>query len=221
MRQNTSSPRASLPFQCFHTCTAPNIASKVAVLFVRGANHNRLKISIATFSENEDHTTPMHYTGSCSGIHRFEAPLTADKSQNVLTYYFKIALKDENDNIVDVVWYSSLGMSREPPLRQHCYAIELFNPHPQWAIDSIFYQIYPDKFASSRGYFTVDGNKVATDGPIKNKEFEFANIDDTHCGGDLDGVATMLPYIRSLGCDSIYLSPIFKASYTPISSHFA
>ena len=82
MRQNTSSPRASLPFQCFHTCTAPNLASKVAVLFVRGANHNRLKISIATFSENEDHTTPMHYTGSCSGIHRFEAPLTADKSQN-------------------------------------------------------------------------------------------------------------------------------------------
>ena len=212
MRQNTSSPRASLPFQCFHTCTAPNLASKVAVLFVRGANHNRLKISIATFSENEDHTTPMHYTGSCSGIHRFEAPLTADKSQNLLTYYFKIALKDENDNIVDVVWYSSLGMSRETPLRQHCYAIELFNPHPQWAIDSIFYQIYPDKFASSRGYFTVDGNKVATDGPIKNKEFEFANIDDTHCGGDLDGVATMLPYIRSLGCDSIYLSPIFKAS---------
>lgn len=211
MRQNTSSQRSSLPFQCFHTCTAPHLSSKNAVLFVRGANHNRLEISIATFCQNEDLTTKMTYTGSCSGIHRFEAPLAADKSQNLLTYYFKIALKDEEGKLVDVVWYSSLGMSREPPLMQHCYAIELFNPHPQWAIDSIFYQIYPDKFASSRGYFTVDGNKIQADGPIKNKEFEFINIEKTHCGGDLDGIATMLPYIRSLGCDTIYLSPIFKA----------
>lgn len=211
MRQNTSSPRSSLPFQCFHTCSAPHLASKTAVLFVRGANHNRLKISIVTFAQNEDHTNAMTYTGSCSGIHRFEAPLSADKSQNLLTYYFKIALTDEKSNVVDVVWYSSLGMSREPPLMQHCYSIELFDPHPQWALDSVFYQIFPDKFASSRGYFTVDGNRVQADAPIRNKDFEFVNIDETHCGGDLDGVAAMLPYIRSLGCDSIYLTPVFKS----------
>lgn len=211
MRQNTSSPRASLPFQCFHTCSAPGTDPTHAVLFVRGANHNRLKIWIATFSQNEDVSNTMTYTGSCSGIHRFEAPLTADKSQNLLTYYFKICLTDMEGNTEDVVWYSSLGMSREPPLKQHCYALELFNTHPQWAIDSIVYQIYPDKFASSSGSFHVDGNKIDSDAPIKAKDFEFVNIDSTHCGGDLDGIATMLPYLRSLGCDTIYLTPIFKA----------
>ena len=88
MRQNTSSQRATLPFQCFHTCTAPGMSTNNtvnAVLFVRGANHNRLKISIVNFTQYEDHKNPMTYTGSCSGIHRFEAPLYADKSQNLLT----------------------------------------------------------------------------------------------------------------------------------------
>ncbi|MGN0914987.1 MAG: alpha-amylase family glycosyl hydrolase [Succinivibrio sp.] len=214
MRQNTSSQRATLPFQCFHTCSAPDVSTTNAVLFVRGANHNRLKISIVTFSQNEDHRNPMNYTGSFSGIHRFEAPLTLgnDKSQNLVTYYFKIALCDNDGKVVDVVWYSSLGMSREPPLMQHCYAIEMFNTHPQWAIDTVIYQIFPDKFASSSGFFNVDGTKVATDAPIKLKDFEFINLDETHCGGDLDGVASMLPYIRSLGCDTIYMTPIFKAA---------
>ena len=206
MRQNTSSQRATLPFQCFHTCTAPGMSTNNtvnAVLFVRGANHNRLKISIVNFTQYEDHKNPMTYTGSCSGIHRFEAPLYADKSQNLLTYYFKIMLTDKEGNVKDVVWYSSLGMSREPPLMQHCYALEIFNTHPQWALDAVVYQIFPDKFASSSGSFNVDGGKVDTSAPIKQKDFEYVDLDNTHCGGDLDGVATMLPYIRSIGCDTI------------------
>lgn len=212
MRQNTSSPRQSLPFQCFHTCTAPGVDSNNAVLFVRGANHKRLKISIVSFSQNEDVPTPMTYTGSCSGIHRFEAPLKTDKSQNLLTYYFKIALlSNEDGKVEDVVWYSSLGMSREPPLMQHCYSIELFNTHPQWAIDSIVYQIFPDRFAASSGSFHVDGNVIDAEVPTRHKDFEYINLDEIHCGGDLDGISAMLPYIRSLGCDSIYLTPIFKA----------
>ena len=211
MRQNTTTPRQTLPFQCFHTCTAPRVESSNAVLFVRGANHNRLKISIVSFSQNEDVPTPMTYAGSYSGIHRFEAPLKTDKSQNLLTYYFKIALLSKEGKVEDVVWYSSLGMSREPPLMQHCYSIELFNTHPQWAIDSIVYQIFPDRFAASSGAFHVDGNTIDAEVTTHHKDFEYINLDEIHCGGDLDGVAAMHPYIRSLGCDSIYLTPIFKA----------
>lgn len=229
MRQNTSSQRASLPFQCFHTCTAPGVDASNAELFVRGVNHSRLKIWIVSFSQNEDVKNPMTYSGSYSGIHRFVAPLNADKSHNLITYYFKIMLSDKDGVPVDVVWYSSLGMSREPPLRQHCYVIELFNTHPQWAMDSVIYQIYPDKFAASSGNFTVDGSKVNADSPVRLKDFEFVNLDETHCGGDLDGVATMLPYIRGLGCDTIYLTPIFKApsvhkydteDYDVVDTHF-
>ena len=50
MRQNTSSPRACLPFQCFHTSTGPGRLSNSAVLYVRGANHKRLRICLAMYS---------------------------------------------------------------------------------------------------------------------------------------------------------------------------
>ena len=66
MRQNTSSQRASLPFQCFHTCTAPGVDASNAELFVRGVNHSRLKIWIVSFSQNEDVKNPMTYSGSYS-----------------------------------------------------------------------------------------------------------------------------------------------------------
>jgi len=211
MRQNTISQRASLPFQCFHTSTAPGEDASNVVIFVRGANHKRLKISLITFYQNENMEALMNYTGSYSGIHRFVAPLTTDNSSNLQTYYFKLCLLDENGVVCDVVFYSSLGMSREPPLMQHCYAVELYNSHPQWAMDSVFYEIFPDRFASSLGYFTVDGTKVMTDAPIRPKDFELTNLKATHCGGDLDGVGTMLPYIRNLGCDTILLTPVFKA----------
>ena len=53
MRQNTSSPRACLPFQCFHTSTGPGLLGNIAVLYVRGANHKRLRISLVTFPQHE------------------------------------------------------------------------------------------------------------------------------------------------------------------------
>ena len=142
MRQNTCSPRASLPFQCFHTCTAPGRDHSNAVLFVRGANHRRLRIELVTFPQHEPVAISMKYTGTSSGIHRYESQINIDSGTNFQRYCFKVALlsgSDDNEELMvqDVVWYSSLGMSRERPLLQHCFAYELFNTHPQWAPDLI------------------------------------------------------------------------------------
>ncbi len=212
MRQNTTSPRACLPFQCFHTCTAPGRDHNSAVLFVRGANHKRLQIHLITFPQHEIVRSPMTYGGTSSGIHRFTANINVDSGANLQRYAFKIALLNDELKIIDVVWYSSLGMSRERPLLQHCFAYELFNTHPTWALDLILYEVFPDKFASSRGYFNVDGTKIDPHSPAKPKSFEYVDLEKIHCGGDLDGVGDMLPYIRQLGCDGLYLTPIFKSN---------
>lgn len=212
MRQNTTSLRPCLPFQCFHTCAAPGRTHNSAVLFVRGANHERLRIHLITFPQHEIVRTPMDYTGTSSGIHRFVTPINIDSGANLQRYAFKIALLDDQKQIIDVVWYSSLGMSRERPLLQHCFAFELFNTHPTWALDLILYEIFPDKFASSRGSFNVDGTRIEADAPAKPKLFEYIDLDEVHCGGDLDGIGDMLPYLRRLGCDGIYLTPIFKSN---------
>ncbi len=229
MRQNTSSPRTNLPFQCFHTCTAPGDNHKFTVLFVRGASPKRLSAKLVAFPQNEPVRVDMLYTGSKAGIHRFVAQIPLDEGANLQRYSFKIALLNDKQETIDVVWYSSLGMSREPPLLQHCFAFELNDVHPSWVKDLILYQIFPDRFASSKGYFTIDATHYAADTPIHNDSFEYKDLDEVHCGGDLDGISNMLPYIRGMGFDGIYLTPIFKATspnkydvedYDVIDSHF-
>ena len=211
MRQNTSSPRANLPFQCFHTCTAPGTNHETVVLYVRGANPHRLSCKLVSFPQHEPKRVEMRYIGSKSGIHRFTANISVDEGDNFQWYCFKIILFNADRQITDVVWYSSLGMSRECPLLQHCFAFELRSRHPEWVKDLILYQIFPDRFATSKDYFTIDADRHSADAPIHANVFEYKNIEEVHCGGDLDGASAMLPYLKDMGFNGIYLTPIFKA----------
>lgn len=237
MRQNTSSPRACLPFQCFHTCTAPGQDHRTAVLFARGAAHRRLRVNLVTFPQHEPVRVIMNYGGSSSGIHRFTAPIGIDSSSNFQRYCFKIELlapgtdplSTDSAGVLDSVWYSSLGMSRERPLLQHCFAFEVFNTHPQWVPKLICYQVLPDRFASSQGFFSMDGTRFSAEDFIKPKDLEYIDIDHVHCGGDLDGLGDMLPYLRRLGCDGVYLTSLFDApaydksatrDYFTVDAHF-
>lgn len=234
MRQNTSSPRQSLPFQCFHTCTGPGRLQNLAILYVRGANHRRLRVSLVTFPQHEPVAVDMSYSGSSSGIHRFVCPMNIDSGANFQRYCFRIVLLSLPENgkeseALDKVWYSSLGMSREIPLLQHCFAFELFNTHPEWAPDLVCYEILPDRFASSQGHFSIDGQEVSAEEPLRERDFEYTDFNEVHFGGDLDGVANMLPYLRGLGCDCLILNSVFKAGsvtkedvqdYDTVDPHF-
>lgn len=59
------------------------------------------------------------------------------------------------------------------------------NPHPLWLNDAVFYEVYPQSFQDSNG----DGI------------------------GDLPGVIQRLDYIRSLGCNAIWLNPCFESPF--------
>ena len=61
-----------------------------------------------------------------------------------------------------------------------------FQPHlPAWLKDAVFYQIFPPSFQDSNG----DGI------------------------GDLPGITSRLDYIKSLGCNAIWLNPIFESPF--------
>jgi cyclomaltodextrinase len=73
---------------------------------------------------------------------------------------------------------------------------------PAWARDAIFYQVFPDRFASS--------DRVRKPGPLEPwdtppTEFGFK-------GGDLLGLTERLPYLEDLGINAIYLTPIFASA---------
>ena len=73
---------------------------------------------------------------------------------------------------------------------------------PAWVRDAIFYQIFPDRFASSERV-PKPGVLEPWDAPPTNHGFK---------GGDLRGIAERLDYLEDLGITAIYLTPIFSSA---------
>ena len=73
---------------------------------------------------------------------------------------------------------------------------------PAWVRDAVFYQIFPDRFASSE--------RVAKPGPLE----PWDSPPTTHGfkGGDLIGIAERLDHIADLGATALYLTPIFSSA---------
>ncbi len=86
---------------------------------------------------------------------------------------------------------------------------------PDWIKGGVIYQIFPDRFYSSKENFRAQKGKVLREDwggmPrfLPNEEGEVLNND--FFGGDLKGITQKLDYLKSLGVNCIYLNPIFKA----------
>jgi len=73
---------------------------------------------------------------------------------------------------------------------------------PDWVRDAVFYQIFPDRFATSV--------RVAKPGPME--PWDAAPTTHGFKGGDLLGIAEHLPYLASLGVNALYLTPVFASA---------
>ncbi len=70
---------------------------------------------------------------------------------------------------------------------------------PTWVQDSVFYQIFPDRFA----------NGSATNDPINVRPWGEKPTITNFMGGDLSGIIDRMYYLLDLGINAIYLNPIF------------
>lgn len=73
---------------------------------------------------------------------------------------------------------------------------------PAWVKDTIFYQIFPDRFAKS-ARLTKPNNLESWDSPPTVHGYK---------GGDLLGVIEHLDYLQDLGVNAIYFTPIFQSA---------
>jgi cyclomaltodextrinase len=72
---------------------------------------------------------------------------------------------------------------------------------PDWVTDSIFYEIFPDRFYN--GDRSRHPDVVAPWGSPPTRENFF--------GGDIVGITEKLPHLEQLGVTGLYMTPIFKA----------
>lgn len=87
---------------------------------------------------------------------------------------------------------------------------------PDWLKGGVIYQIFPDRFYSSK----TEKKNVPNDRilradwggePYWRPTSEGRVLNNDYFGGDLKGIEEKLPYLESLGVTCIYLNPIFEA----------
>lgn len=74
---------------------------------------------------------------------------------------------------------------------------------PDWVSDTVWYQIFPDRFCN--------GDKSIDPEWVKEWKCETVRYDDWY-GGDIRGMINKLPYLKELGVTGLYLTPIFKST---------
>lgn len=73
---------------------------------------------------------------------------------------------------------------------------------PDWIKNSVMYQIFPDSFATGKGYINDKGEEIVSSQGVKST---------SRLGGNLRGIIENIDYLKNLGIDCIYLNPIFKS----------
>jgi cyclomaltodextrinase len=73
--------------------------------------------------------------------------------------------------------------------------------YPDWVRDSIFYQIFPDRFCRGGNALSGTGIEPWGNRPTANNFF----------GGNLDGIGQKLDHLKELNINAVYLTPIFRA----------
>lgn len=92
------------------------------------------------------------------------------------------------------------AMARVKPFQLNARKFQPFVV-PDWVQRTVFYQIFPDRFAN--------GDK--TNDPPDVQPWNIAPNGFSRLGGDVKGVRDHLPYLEKLGVSSVYFNPVFKS----------
>ncbi len=145
------------------------------------------------------------------GFSYYTAPLTM--TENKIEYRFMVVTKN------CIYYYTQRGIQTYIPDETYNFKLLADYRKPTWVRDSVFYQIFPERFCNGNPDNDVKDNEYECHGfkTIQHKDFKEDAVPWSigHCadffGGDLEGVKEKIPYLKKLGITAIYLNPIFVA----------
>ncbi|GHV42296.1 maltodextrin glucosidase [Clostridia bacterium] len=147
--------------------------------------------------------------------------------EDALFCYYEISLKAERRlNYAFLIYYGGktycynkcgIRVGELPDTNYNFNVIPDFKT-PDWAKGALFYQIWVDRFANGDKTNDVVNNEYSYLGrAAKRKNWDDPVVPDdiaNFYGGDLRGVIDKLSYLKKLGVEVIYLSPIFVSPST-------
>jgi alpha-glucosidase len=110
-------------------------------------------------------------------------------------------------------WLNGRGLSSTDVPGADDYALEVDPGAPAWHAESVVYEIFPDRFASSGAKRDPPSWAVPREWS-RLPEGRSRNTSREWYGGDLEGVEQRLDHIESVGANVIYLTPFFPAGST-------
>jgi len=133
-------------------------------------------------------------------------------SMPIMTYHFRLVTNK------GVYHYTPFDISRAEHPEWMRFKLIADYQAPTWVYETVFYQIFPDRFANGKpelttpegaweamGYKTTQVDWDEPPAPWEEK----GNLD--FYGGDLIGIQQRLDYLTDLGINGIYMTPIFTS----------
>lgn len=155
---------------------------------------------------------------------RYSAEITAPETPGLVWYYFQVDAPD------GTVFYGKhtggAGWCTKQPESWQITVYQL-QSLPEWYRNAVVYQIFPDRFARGTDWLRCQERAAHPAGWKGTRRMVMQSWEDTpfYCrddklrvtrwpffGGNLQGIQSKLPYLKSLGVGAIYLNPIFLAS---------
>lgn len=125
--------------------------------------------------------------------------------KNISTLY-RFVFVDENK----YEWLNAAGCFDFDVHSNNDFTILAIAPYPQWIKSSVFYQIFPDRFAKSEDPHPTPDWAVLRDWnalPRGRSQYTSSEL----YGGDLKGVEQHLDHVDELGVNGIYFTPFFPS----------
>ena len=115
-------------------------------------------------------------------------------------------------------WFNRKGISNTMPRDRHDFKMDIPESLPEWVPETVFYQIFPDRFCNGNPEINIKNDEYE----YRGKKTAILNWDDPEpspesnghfyfYGGDLAGIEQKLNYLEELGVNGLYLTPIFHA----------
>ena len=115
-------------------------------------------------------------------------------------------------------WYNGGGLHRHVPADAEDFRLLADYHGPKWLKNTVFYQIFPDRFCDGDPASNVQTNAFTYRGqsararawgetPLRHTAAAMVEF----FGGDLAGIEQRLDYLQDLGVNALYVNPIFTA----------
>ncbi|MDF2821336.1 MAG: alpha amylase catalytic region [Clostridiales bacterium] len=188
----------------------PQIGETITITLRAFTDSPITKVFLRNTKNGEEISIPMLDIITKGKFTYYSAPLIID--QPSVKYSFFICTEE------DVYFYNQLGVTEYVPLEDYEFTIIAEFNAATWLDDAIFYQIFVDRFFNGDESNDVQNGDYTYLGYASRKNewdalptpYEVGgNIDFS--GGDLQGVTAKIPYLKSIGVNSVYLNPIFTA----------